>query len=377
MTTNFPHTLHALSSNRGKPLILFIFFAVVVITAWSIWFFFGRIGLIEISETARIEVSRQVHFIQTQVAGQVIKNNAVLDNHYQAGDVLVELDSEHENILLEEARSYLTTLKYQLNALQNEIEAQEKADQEEIQAIATALEEGRARYNEAKANLQFIKDKTDRTALLHQRGYVSELDLLQINAEKQKGQAEVEVCTLTIKRLEQEKNAKYYEQIANHERMNRENAKLKSEIAKGRTSIKQLENEIEKRRIRAPVDGRLGDIADYQVGSVIAKGQQLGAIVPDGLLKIVADFSPKVLRRIRRGQQARLRIEGFPWIENENLKATVVRIASEMRDGLIRVELAPVQDLETGMAFPHGLPVEVEVEVAQISPASFVLSVIN
>ena len=57
-------------------------------------------------------------------------------------------------------------------------------------------------------------------------------------------------------------------------------------------AIERLDYEIEKRRIRAPVAGRLGEVAYLQIGAVVREGDQLGAVVTSGTLKVIADFPP-------------------------------------------------------------------------------------
>jgi membrane fusion protein (multidrug efflux system) len=88
----------------------------------------------------------------------------------------------------------------------------------------------------------------------------------------------------------------------------------------------------------------------------------------------VANFDPPVaLGRIRPGQHARLRLEGFPWAEYGSVGATITNVASEIRDGSIRVEMALDSDSDTRIPLQHGLPGSVEVEIEALSPAKLVL----
>ena len=96
-------------------------------------------------------------------------------------------------------------------------------------------------------------------------------------------------------------------------------------------------------------------------------------IIP-GVLKIVADFlPPAALGRIQPGQPARLRLEGFPWTQYGAVAATVASVASEVRDGWVRVELAVRPDAASPIPLQHGLPGTIEVEVDHVSPAMLVL----
>lgn len=54
------------------------------------------------------------------------------------------------------------------------------------------------------------------------------------------------------------------------------------------------------------------------------------------------------------------------------LEATVVAVASETRDGLVRVELS-VDALPPGIPLEHGLPGTVDIGVGQATPSRLVL----
>jgi len=88
----------------------------------------------------------------------------------------------------------------------------------------------------------------------------------------------------------------------------------------------------------------------------------------------VANFDPPAaLGRIRPGQHARLRLEGFPWAQYGSVSATITNVASEIRDGNIRVEMALDSNSDSRIPLQHGLPGSVEVEIETLSPANLVL----
>src|SRR5204862_4061883 len=79
------------------------------------------------------------------------------------------------------------------------------------------------------------------------------------------------------------------------------------------------------------------------------------------------------LGRIAPGQQAKMRLDGFPWTEYGAVPAVVTRVASEVRDGMVRVELAIDGSQPTRIPLQHGLPGSIEVTVERIAPAALVL----
>ena len=87
----------------------------------------------------------------------------------------------------------------------------------------------------------------------------------------------------------------------------------------------------------------------------------------------MALFPAAAVGRIRPGQAARLRLEGFPWTQYGLLRATVSAVGNEADAGLVRVELAIEADPDSPIPVQHGLPGSVEIAVEKVSPAILVL----
>jgi membrane fusion protein (multidrug efflux system) len=174
--------------------------------------------------------------------------------------------------------------------------------------------------------------------------------------------------------MELDRRARDRDREVRIEGLKRERARLEAEQSTTAAAIERLEQEVERRRVRAPVAGRLGEVADRRVGSVVEERDRLGAVVPPGALRVQADFHPADgLGRIRPGQPGRLRLEGFPWTQYGTVPATVAGLAAEVTDGRLRVELDLGPDTGFPVPLQHGLPGTVEVEVERATPAALVL----
>ncbi len=151
-------------------------------------------------------------------------------------------------------------------------------------------------------------------------------------------------------------------------------AKLDADWMASTATVRRLEYEMERRKIRAPVAGRLGECAVLRPGSHITEGQQLGVILPSGRLQITAEFQPAAaLGKLKPGQTATMRLQGFPWAQYGTVPAKVVQVASEIRDGKVRVELAVNGFSSARIPLQHGLPGSVEVEIERVSPLALIM----
>jgi membrane fusion protein (multidrug efflux system) len=130
---------------------------------------------------------------------------------------------------------------------------------------------------------------------------------------------------------------------------------------------------MERRTIRAPAAGHVGETANVRVGQVLAEAAHVATIVASGDLRVVAGFAPAAFGRVRPGQRARIRLDAFPWTEYGALRATVANVATEVHDGEARIELTVDPASATRIPMQHGLPGQVDVTVEETSPASLVL----
>jgi membrane fusion protein (multidrug efflux system) len=138
--------------------------------------------------------------------------------------------------------------------------------------------------------------------------------------------------------------------------------------AASESTVVRRETEAERRRIRAPVSGRIGEVNAIQIGAVVREGERLASIIPQGVVRVVAEFSAPSLGRVKPGQPARLRLDGFPWTQYGYVNATVTSVAGETRDQRVRVELAVRPAPDSRIPLQHGMPGAVEIEVERVAP---------
>jgi len=368
--------MHSLAVDGFGRSLAGVLTATLLLGGWGAWFLLARVAVYEVTQNARLEVDRAAYPIATPVAGRVAVTRLAVGQEVQAGEVLIELDAEAQRLQQEEARARLVALSTQLVARRQEVTAEEAARQGEQQAARAGLVEARARHREAEVAVRAAEEEAGFYDRLQVRGLAAQLDLVRTKAEVHKRQAAANTLHLAISRLEAEQQTRERDRLARLERLKREVTQIDGDIATVAVTLERLGHEIEQRRLRAPVAGRLGEAATLHSGAVLQAGDTLGAILPPSALKVVAYFLPSVaLGRLHHGQPARLRLAGFPWTQYGSLAATVTSVAHEVRDGQIRVELHLAPDAASQVPLQHGLPGTVEVEVERITPAALVLRV--
>ena len=138
-------------------------------------------------------------------------------------------------------------------------------------------------------------------------------------------------------------------------------------------AIKSYQFEISKRELRSPVAGILANSSPLETGSYISLGESITLVIPLATPAVIeADFPIRSLGQLRQGQEARMRLESFPWTQFGELSSRVHLIDHHSRDGWVRVELKLDNQNLSGIPLQHGLTGLVEVTVGRLSPAALV-----
>jgi membrane fusion protein (multidrug efflux system) len=339
-----------------------------LLAAWLCWLTFARVTVYELSDSARLEVAQAAHPIMALLPAKILSSSVKLGRHVEAGEVLVEFDARSERFRLQEEEARLASIPMQLLALERQLADEESAAGQARTVTSSAVDNARARYQEALAAADFAEENSRRVSQLSASGRVAEIELLRARAEAMKARSAADALSFEISRLTADSSGKANERSAALEALRRQIAELKGQSEIASATISRLHQDIEKHIIRAPVTGVIGEAPSLDVGAFVDEGGVLGSVVPTGNLRVVADFVPeRVVGRVAPGQVARMRLDGFPWAQFGTVALKVERVATEIRDGRIRVELSPEPGQDAGL-LRHGLPGSVEVEIEHTTP---------
>jgi multidrug resistance efflux pump len=376
VAVSFPHTLRALETNGPRPTIVGLLLITALLAVWSAWLLRGRVAVYEVSTAARLEVD-DVHAVGATVGGRVAASYLALGRRVRRGDVLLEIEADRETLETREERTRLTSLNGQLAVIADEIVKEEQALAAMDRAARAAVAEASQRVAAAQAAVAQAEDQERRQRQLGARGLVADADIVRAKAEADARRADVAAAREGIERLRAEQVASREERQAHLGALRRARVTLAGQKAATAAVVARHERAADERRIRAPVEGRLAEIAPLQVGAVIREGERVATIVPSGEKKIVAEFPASALGRVRHGQAARLRLDGFPWTQYGHVRASVQSVATETRDGRLRVDLALDPSQSPPVALEHGLPGAVEVETERVAPVALLLRVLG
>jgi multidrug resistance efflux pump len=378
MPSPFSRTLRSLEADGHRRWAAGLIPALVLLAAWGTWFVAGRVSVYEVSDHAWLAVDREAHPVASPVPGRIASLRVALGQPVAAGEVLAVLEGEEQRSRLEEERARWTGFEGQAAALRQQIAAGRDERADRGRASGAAVAETRSKLREAEAAARLADQQAERQERLLADGLVPPAEAERARSEAEQRHAAAEALRQTLDRLGFEDKSTQSEKRGDIDELERELALLASQASETQAAVRRLERDLELRTLRAPVAGRIGQIAPVRVGSVLGAGEPLAMVVPKGEIKAIAEFLPaSALGRIEPDQRARIVLQSFPAAQYGDLPATVSRLASEPRDGRIRVELALRPERGSRLPLQHGLPGTVEVEVERVSPAVLVLRTVG
>jgi membrane fusion protein (multidrug efflux system) len=345
-----------------------------MLAAWTLWFFLARVSLYETSRQARLEVEAAPHEIDAPVSGRLLRSNLVLERQVAQGDLLIELDSAALRLERQAEVSRVLAVAPQIAALERELASDEEAMRGEDRALAAEVSEARAHQRASDAVALLKASERDQVEALHRQHVVAEVERQRTEADYERQTAESEAARAQVGRLGTEGVVRRSDRRAKIARLQAEIARLESGRAEAASNIPILDQKIELYTVRAPISGRIGNLLSLQPGAVVSAGTRLCTVIPSGGVRAVAFFDvATAVGRVKPEQPARIRLFGFPWTKFGVLRASVERVGSEPRDGLIRVELELAPNQQSRIPVEHGLQGSAEVEVERVAPVALVL----
>lgn len=376
MPAIFQKTLGALAveRRRRRRVVMVVLAAGALLGAWTYWLVQARVPVYAVSRAARIQASDEVHPVDVYASGRVTSVHLPVGGQVQQGDVLLELDATDTRLLLDEVHARTAGMQAQIAALQQEVAARQQAIAETERAGKATLSEATALQQESATVAGLAAQEGQRTDQLYQAGVVAEAERSRARASVEQSQAVATARRMRLAVVQTQARLGLADRKAEKASLERSLAGLQAELQAAEVQRAKLREELARHVVRAPVSGVLGQVQAPQIGSMVEIGQTVAVITPEGGLTIVADFQPlDAVGRIRVGQPARMRAEGFSWTQYGTLAARVSAVSGEAEDGLVRVTLTISEPASTPIPLRHGITGAVEIEIEEVSPATLVM----
>lgn len=370
--SEFVRSLRSLERDRPRA-IGWIVLGLAVLAAVLAWAVFAEVPLVVTSTTARLETEAEVHPVQSTSDGLVAQIHVELGQAVAAGDVLIELDRSELLANLAEETARRDALQGRIAHAQAELAVLEELAVHETDAAQAAHVEALAKVQASRTKTRFARAQARRAEALAAAGAISAVETDGLRADAAMGVALDRAGSASATHLEREARVRGAAGRARIAELEGLVTQMQGETAVIDATLARLRQLAERRLLRSPVDGVVGEISRAQVGTVVAAGERLASVVPPGSLRVTGEFRPAdVSGRVLPGASARVRLDGFPWLRHGMVLGRVAKVASEVRDGTLRVDI-DITEMPATITPHHGAPGAIELEVGRVSPLSLLL----
>jgi membrane fusion protein (multidrug efflux system) len=369
---SFDRSLRVLKvEGRARPWLVGV--AFLLFAGWGSWLGFAEVPVHASSVDARLEAEAAPHAVQARTAGRVTISRLGLGRQVSEGEVLVELDVTELGREIAAAVARRDGLSSQVKQIQDTLAGERRVLGERERALGLAVAEQRALASKANTEAAAAAVESGRLAKLFEKGVISNAEADAARARAAQLRDEATAQELKVKRLDAELEVERARVARSLLDLEAQAMMLTSQQSATANDVAALEARLEATKIRAPIAGVLGDVQPISAGAFLAEGASVATIVPDGRVRIVAELAEAAAGRVRPGQPARLRLDGFPWTQYGSVPARVERIGTQAREGRLRVELVVLPGVNPAIPLQHGLPGRVDIEVERITPARLAL----
>lgn len=357
-----------LRTQAGAILALLVLFG-----AWGCWLFVGQISIYASSQTARFESERSPQPIQAAAEGVVRTCNLGLGEHVREGDVLVTLDARTFELELAEVQATRRSLDASILALEHEIDAQQRARAALTRLVDESRRAGVARVAVSQTGERFQLQEAEVVRKLNEKELASKLDHLKSEGASATIHAQVAATSAEASQATSTHIATLLDRDVQIAALSKLLSDARAQVDVLDAQIAKIDHEIKRRTLRASTSGTLADIAPCAPGMTVARDQKLATLVPEVPIRVVAFFKPEdAIGRVKEGQSAILRVDNFPWTQFGTVGATVARVGSEPRDGMVRVEL-DVARPNPAIPVIHGLTAVTDIQVERVTALKLIL----
>ncbi len=315
----------------AKPIVFLVAIVAILLVGWFWW------ESRQWEDTDDAEIDGHIYPISARVSGQVIKVNFDDGQLVHKGDVLVVIDPTDYTVALERARADYQDSQAQAMAAQYGVPVSSvgsfsqirsaSADMASAQAgVAAAQKQADAAQSqiiEAEADAKKLNTDVERYRQLLGKREISQQQFdaaiaaaTAANATVQARQASLLAAQAQVKQAQSridQANAELKNAQATPNTVAATKAKAESADAqalRSKSALDQAQLNLSYTTIAAPVDGIVGK-RSVQVGSNVAVGQDLMAIVPLRDVWVTANFKETQLAHMRPGQPVKIKVDTY------------------------------------------------------------------
>lgn len=364
MAINFSDTLASIHADLNRRTIFFSLVLGGLLLCWFGWLVWVPLSITK-QANGVIEIDQPALLLVASTAGRIAAVDIRQGDMVKANEPLIKINGEDE-------AKKIASLTQSLEKQRETLAGLHKAHENELQSLSLDVDALEQRKRNIKTQLDTVQAQYDQQAqmvgiLNNAISTVSKIELQREQLQLKQIQERVLAKQQDLDNLQ----GQYQQTMVRHNllaaRIAQENANQQSRIVALESELSQQQQLLKQKILSAPKNAKVAEVMPLQVGQWINSGDRLATLFPEGNLRVVAQFKPVDAQGyLRLGQNAKIHVDNFPWLQYGALNARVLQIDQAEREGVIRVVLA--LNGVSPFVLQHGMSASVIVTVANATP---------
>ena len=317
---------------------------------------------VTVKAPAVVRPKGDLRIVESTAIGQVRQILIAANDEVQQGDELVILDDAEVRSRQQQVQAELLQIQAQQQQIQQELIALDRQTQAETRGAESAIAAAQAQLNlrqrdyreqqtttaaelrEAQAAVQFAREELDRYRQLANTGALADLQLKEKEAaletalarlDRTRGRlnpsaAAVEQAGEEMKQAQARGESTLATLHQTQQALTRQQIELEQQIQSRQQTLQQVNLELARLVVRAPVTGTIQSLSLRNPGQVLQSGDAIAHIAPSNVeMMIQAQVSQADAGRVQIGQQANVRIDSCPYTDYGVLHGQVMAISPD------------------------------------------------
>jgi membrane fusion protein (multidrug efflux system) len=375
MAIAFEDSRRALEQQLSNKLDVVHIVLLLFLTTLVVWSVSGEIDIYRTSHSGSVKTQGGAVTVQSEVSALIKHSSLTLGMSIKKGQPLLQLDDTSAQLAYAKLTNELSANQLQQQIL---IEQQQLTEQKFAllkNSLQSDIKQSQAQLSQAKKVLATQQNIQQGLLVLQQTSAVAKMDTLRQALEVVNAESDVKIHLISIddKNLKIIRNQREQQLAVSH--INSQLTALKGLQEQLNKAIARAQLEIDKYALTATATGEIVQVITLPVGNIVNIGQPLATISNGSDWLIHSQFKAvDAVGHIKKGQYARILVDGFPWRQYGALEATVSRVAKEGVNNQVDVLLELKLNPNSQIPLTFGQPVTVEIRTQTVTPAMLLLN---